>query len=66
MALAFDPNRIFFRGINKNKQMHIHLYIKKRGKGLREGSRNMKPAFSNADKYLKSIQSDECILKDFV
>ena len=39
MALAFDPNRTFFRGINKYKQIHISIYRKKKGKGLREGSR---------------------------
>ena len=35
MALAFDPNRTFFRGINKYKQIHINPFIKKEGKGFK-------------------------------
>ncbi len=27
MALAFDPNWTFVRGISKNKHKHIHLYM---------------------------------------
>ena len=39
MALAFDPNRTFFRGI-KQVQTNTYPFIEKeRGKGLREGSR---------------------------
>ena len=38
MALAFNPNRTFFRGLNKYKQIHPFIE-KKRGRGCREGSR---------------------------
>ncbi len=30
MALAFDPNWTFVRGINKNKHKHIHLYLSRK------------------------------------
>ena len=39
MALAFDPNRTFFRGMNMYKQSntnkYISIYIKKKGKGIK-------------------------------
>ena len=39
MALAFDPNRTFFRGI-KQVQTNTYPFIEKeRGKGLTEGFR---------------------------
>ena len=58
MALPFDPNRTFFRGINKYKQIHIFIYRKKWGKGLREGSRkkagNLKPIRVSILKYMSN------------
>ena len=35
MALAFDPNRTFFKGINKYKQIHTSIYRKREGKGIK-------------------------------
>ena len=39
MALAFDPNLTFFRGIKQVKTNTYPFIEKERGKGLREGSR---------------------------
>ena len=42
MALAFDPNWTFFRGIKQVQTNTYPLIEKERGKGLREGSRKMR------------------------
>ena len=44
-ALAFDPNRTLFRGINKYKQ--IHPFNEKRGKGFRKIIANQSFYFRN-------------------
>ena len=40
MALAFDPNQTFFRGIKQVQTTTYPFIEEERRKGLREGSRN--------------------------
>ena len=49
MALAFDPNRTFFRGI-KQVQTNTYPFIEKEsGKGLREGSMKKQKNYSQSE-----------------
>ena len=55
MALAFDPNLTFFRGI-KQVQTNTYPFIgKKRGKGFREGSRKKRENNSQSKFLLKQL-----------